>query len=366
MVCPYDLAVPGGVQGQVRGLASALRRLHHEVEVIAPGTPGAAEGEILVGRALGVRANGSVAPVAVSPLAALRAAHAVRGVRPDVVHLHEPLAPVINYGCLFAARVPVIGTFHRNGSSPLYRALRPAVRYVTGRLAARCAVSAAARDNVAPYATGAFEVLFNGVDLAPYRSATPSARRGPTVVFVGRHEPRKGLEVLLEAFEGSERGAELWVIGEGPATAALRRRHPPSASLHWLGPVDDDEKAARLAAAQVLVAPSLGGESFGVVLLEAMAARCSVVASDIEGYRAAAGGHARMVPPGDARALAGALDEALEEAADATGRSAPGALDAALAHAEQWSMSRLAERYVDIYEQVLATRRSDGGSPAVR
>ncbi len=354
MVSPYDLGVPGGVQGQVRGLARALRGLGHEVVVLSPGPPGRSDGEVTLGRSLGVRANGSVAPLALSPLAAVRAARALDSVRPDVVHLHEPLAPLINYGCLLRTRAPVVGTFHRNGSSALYRVLRPAVRLVSRRLAARCAVSESARDNVARFAGGEFEVLFNGVDLDSYAGATPARADKPSVVFVGRHERRKGLAVLLEAFERRTRPAELWVIGEGPATAELRRRHPASDSLHWLGAVDDAEKATRLAAARVLVAPSLGGESFGVVLLEAMAARCSVIASDIEGYREAAGGHARLVAPGDPAALASALDEALAEAELGTGRASPGALNAALAHAQGWSMERLAGRYVEIYERVLA------------
>jgi phosphatidyl-myo-inositol alpha-mannosyltransferase len=364
MVSPYDLAVPGGVQGQVRGLATALRRLGHEVLVVAPGPPRVTPDEVTVGRAIGVRANGSVAPVSVSPLAALRAARATRW--SDVVHLHEPLAPVIAYGCLLSARAPVVGTFHRNGASPLYGALRPAVRFVSGRLAARCAVSEAARDNVARYAPGEFEVLFNGVDLEPFARAVPSERRAPTVLFVGRHEPRKGLGVLLQAFAKSDRDAELWVIGEGPATDQLRRRFPPSRRLRWLGAIDDGEKAARMVAADVVAAPSLGGESFGVVLLEAMAARCAVVASDIDGYRDAAGAHARLVPPGDPDALAAALDDALAEAAAGTGSSSPGALDEARAHAERWSMSRLAERYEQIYERVLSARRNADGGAAVR
>ncbi len=366
MVSPYDLSVPGGVQGQVRGLAGALRALGHEVLVIAPGPPVAGDGQITVGRAVGVRANGSVAPVSVSPFAAFRAGRATRSADLDVVHLHEPLAPIINYGCLVASRAPVVGTFHRNGASPLYRLLRPAVRSLTARLAARCAVSVAARDNVAPYARGEFEIVFNGVDLDPYERATPSPRRQPTVLFVGRHEPRKGLGVLLDAFERSDREAELWVIGEGPETEELRRRHPPSDSLLWLGPVDDAEKAARMAGAQVVVAPSLAGESFGVVLLEAMAARCSVVASDIEGYRDAAGGIAKLVPPGDPVALAAALAAALDDAVAGSGRSSPAALDEGRAQAERWSMPRLAERYVAIYERVLTALRGAEGASRVR
>jgi len=356
MVSPYDLSVPGGVQGQVTGLTAALRTLGHDVVVLAPGRPGSedAAGVRRLGRAFGVRANGSVAPVTLSPWAAVRAGAAVRDPGIDVVHIHEPLAPVLPYGCLVASRHPIVGTFHRNGSSPLYRAMAPAVRWVARRLAARCAVSESARDNVAPTSRAEFEVLFNGIDIDRYAHAAPAARTGPTVLFVGRHERRKGLGVLLEAWTRVETPATLWIVGEGPETDELRGRFAASAHLEWLGAISEGEKAARLAAADVFCAPSVGGESFGVVLLEAMAARCALLASDIDGYRAAAGTHARLVPPGDSGALAVAIDEMLGDAAAGAGRSGVDALDAAFRHAERWSMQRLAMRYVEIYERVLA------------
>ena len=145
------------------------------------------------------------------------------------------------------------------------------------------------------------------------------------MLFLGRHEPRKGLHVLLDAFATLERPAVLWVAGDGPATEVQRRRHPESDRVHWLGVLSEEEVASRLAGADVLCAPSLQGESFGMVLLEGMAAGCTVVASDIEGYRMASGGHATLVPPGDAPALARALDAALADAAGpAVGRGPQG------------------------------------------
>lgn len=357
MVSPYDLGVPGGVQGQVTGLSRALRALGHDVMVVAPGPPQASTHVVTVGRSIGVRANGSVAPVAVSPVAAVRAAQAVRRPRIDVVHLHEPFAPVINYGCLLGARHPLVGTFHRNGSSSLYRTLGPAVRWAMRRLAARTAVSEAARDNLGPAGEG-IEVLFNGVEFERFRIVSPRSTTAPTVLFVGRHEPRKGLTVLLDAFALIEPPAVLWVAGEGPQTDELRRAHPESERVRWLGAISDDEKAARMAGADVLCAPSTGGESFGMVLLEAMAAGSAVVASDIEGYRAAAAGLARLVPPADPVALAAALQRALRDAGDGLGLSAPEAKAAALARAEGWSMAALAARYVEIYERAVALREA--------
>ncbi|MGH9007278.1 MAG: glycosyltransferase family 4 protein [Acidimicrobiales bacterium] len=353
MVSPYDLGIPGGVQGQVTGLSRALRALGHDVMVVAPGPPQASTHVVTVGRSIGVRANGSVAPIAISPIAAIRAARAVRRPRIDVVHLHEPFAPAINYGCLLAARHPMVGTFHRNGSSSLYRTLGPAVRWTLRRLSARTAVSEAARDNLGTAAEGV-EVLFNGVEVERFQTAAPRSTTGPTVLFVGRHEPRKGLATLLDAFARLEAPAVLWVAGAGPQTDELRRVHPESDRLRWLGTISEDEKVSRMAGADVLCAPSTGGESFGMVLLEAMAAGCALVASDIDGYRSAAGGLARLVPPADPPALAAALGETLRDAAEGRGLSAPGAKAATLARAARWSMAALAAHYVEIYERAIA------------
>jgi phosphatidylinositol alpha-mannosyltransferase len=155
-----------------------------------------------------------------------------------------------------------------------------------------------------------------------------------------------------------ERPAVLWVASEGPETEVQRRRHPESERVHWLGTISEEEKAERLAGADVLCAPSLRGESFGIVLLEGMAAGCAVVASDIEGYRMAAGGHATLVPPGEKVALARELGVALADAVEGIGLSAPEARKAAAEHARNWSMESLAERYVEVYERAIASYRA--------
>ncbi|HVC14839.1 MAG TPA: glycosyltransferase family 4 protein [Acidimicrobiales bacterium] len=367
MVCPYDLSRPGGVQGQALGLARALRRTGHDVVVVAPDArrAGWVTGHAYVaGRSVGLSANGSVAPVSISPLAARRAVDAVREWGADVVHLHEPLAPALGYGFLLAGRWPVVGTFHRSGVPRAAPFISPFARLACGRIQVRAAVSDVARRTAAAMCGGDVEVLFNGVDMARFAGAHPVASARPAVFFLGRHERRKGLGVLLDAFSGlSARGtdAELWVAGSGPETEALRLRYPESERVRWLGVVSDEEAADRLSGAAVLCAPSLGGESFGMVLLEAMAARCRVVASDIPGYREASGGHATLVPPGDARALEGALVRLLGEPAT------PSVLDAGSAHAEGWSTDRLAARYVDAYARARRRwGRSVGGNVAER
>lgn len=372
LVCPYSLSRPGGVQSQVLGQARALLARGVEVTVLAPadgrvevdGMPAASL--VVVGRSMGLPANGSVAPVALSPAAAVRALRTVRRGGADIVHLHEPLAPGPAYACLLGAPQPKVGTFHRSGPSTAYRLLGPLARWLASRLDVRCAVSEAARDTAARALGGVYEIVPNGVELDRFADVQPWPTEGPTVLFVGRHEQRKGLEVLLRAFTtvvesppsgdagpgGAQHGATLWVAGDGPETAALRRRYPSGPSLQWLGPIGEEEKRRRMAGAHVLCAPSLRGESFGVVLLEAMAARAAVVASDLPGYAAVAGGHALLVPPGDIGALARALRGVLADAAAGTGRCTPAALEAAAAHAAQWSMGAQAERYLAIYERL--------------
>lgn len=349
MVCPYDLARPGGVQGQARGLASALRAAGHEVLVVAPvgGQAGHADGVYAAGRALAVAANGSQAPLALSPAAAARAHRAVARWGADVVHLHEPLAPVLGYGFVLSRRWPTVATFHRSGVGGGLALAAPVARWAGRRLDVRCAVSDAARSTAEALSGPIDEVLFNGVDLTRF-SERPASPRGATVLFLGRHEPRKGLAVLLEAFSAlaaapDAPAATLWVAGGGPETESLRARYPESDRVRWLGILSDEEVVRRLSGAAVLCAPSLGGESFGMVLVEAMAAGAAVVASDIPGYRDAAAGHARLVPPGDAGALGAALARTLAEG------PAPEARRRASEHAAAWSMTRLAARYVELY-----------------
>ncbi|MGP0030465.1 MAG: glycosyltransferase family 4 protein [Acidimicrobiales bacterium] len=361
MLSPYSLSRPGGVQGQVFGLAAALRALGHQVTVLGPedeDTPVRSEDVVALGRPTGLRSNGSVAPVTLSPLAAARLERYVRHSDLDVLHIHEPLAPVAAYGLVLTDPVPLVGTFHRSGVSRWVPVLRPLAQLVGRRMEVRVAVSEAARDTGMKSAGGEYEVLFNGVDVERFARATPTPSDRPAVLFLGRHEERKGLGDLLDAFALLDRPAVLWVAGDGPASEVQRRRHPESERVTWLGLLSDDEVARRAAGAAVLCAPSLRGESFGIVLLEAMAARCAVVASDLEGYRAAAGGHAALVPPGDVTALSRALGVALADAAEGSGLSSPEALKAAEVHVQAWSMERLAECYLDVYDRAVARYRT--------
>jgi phosphatidylinositol alpha-mannosyltransferase len=362
MFSPYSLSIPGGVQGQVFGLSRALRGLGHQVTVVGPADgdlqvhhPDAQDDVFVLGRTTAVRSNGSVAPVTLSPLAAARAERFVRKGGFDVLHLHEPLAPISPYGFVLTHPLPMVGTYHRSGVSRWVPILKPLAALVGRRMDVRVAVSEAARATGVKSTGAAFEVLFNGVDVGRFSSAQPvrDPEGRPTVLFVGRHEARKGLGVLLDAFALLDRPAVLWVVSEGPETVMQKRRHPESDRVKWLGLLTDDGVASRLAGADVLCAPSLHGESFGMVLLEGMAARCAVVASNLEGYASAARGFAELVPPGDVRALSRALGVALADAVEGSGQSSPEALKAARAHAEDWSMETLATRYVEVYERAI-------------
>ncbi len=355
------------MQGQVIGLSRSLRGLGHDVTIVCPADPDvefpeSAGEHYVVGRPTDLHSNGSVAPVAFWPSLAARAEHFVRAGGFDVVHVHEPLAPMAAYGLVLTDPLPMVGTYHRAGLSSWVGPLKPLVELVGRRMDVRVAVSDAARATGSSPAAGISKSC-STASMSKATSPPPAVRDDhdpprPTVLFVGRHEQRKGLGVLLDAFAMVERPAVLWVASEGPATEVQRRRHPESDRVHWLGVLSEEDKAARLAGADVLCAPSLHGESFGIVLLEGMAAGCAVVASDIEGYRMAAGGHAALVPPGDKEALARALGVALADAVEGAGQSAPEARKAALEHARHWSMQTLAERYVDVYERAIASYKA--------
>ena len=309
LVCPYSLSIPGGVQGQVLSLARSLRRRGHETRVLAPcdGPPP----ELFVtplGNSVPTASNGSVAPIAPDISAQLRTIRALWDERFDVIHLHEPLVPGPTVTTLLLKPAPLVGTFHAAGNQPAYQALAPLAAWFGQRLDARVAVSDDALALVRDAIGGEFSVLFNGIEAERFRTAEPWPTTGPTVLFIGRHEERKGLATLLEAVPSLPEETTVWVAGEGPQTEELRARHRDP-RIEWLGRIDDDERDRRLAGATVFCAPSLGGESFGVILLEAMAADTPVVASDIPGYAKVArlpGGDAAavLVPPGDVAALA--------------------------------------------------------------
>jgi phosphatidylinositol alpha-mannosyltransferase len=348
LVCPYDWSRPGGVQAHVANLAEALAP-DHAVRVVAPcGGPVQADHadapvEVVgVGGSVGVRINRSVAPVALGPGAARRTLAAVRAHRPDVVHVHEPLAPAVSLAAAALGPRPLVGTFHAwSPSAWLYRGLAAPARRVVGRLDAPLAVSPVARDYLCD-ALGLparrVQVVPNGVQVAPFRAAQPLAGlrdpSRPLVLFVGRLERRKGLAVAVRAWlalRETHPRARLCVVGEGPERARCARMIPGSAreDAQFMGRADRAELPGYFASADAFVSPALGGESFGIVLLEAMAAGVPVVASDIPAYHAVVEGDGPaaglLTAPGSPQALAHGLrrvfdDAALRDAMVAAGR----------------------------------------------
>ena len=350
LVCPYSLTAFGGVQGQVLGLARSLRALGHAARVLAPWDGPPPDGGVTpLGNSIPLIANGSVAPIAPDPSCALRTIRALRDEEFDVVHLHEPLVPGPTLTTLLFTDRPLVGTFHRAGASSAYDYLRYPARALARRLDLRCAVSADATSTAQRALGGRYEQVFNGIEVERFSKAALLATDGPTILFVGRHEPRKGLATLLAAMDDLPRHLRLWVAGHGPQTSELRARHFGDPRIEWLGRISDEEKAARLRSADLFVAPSLGGESFGVVLLEAMAASTAIVASDLPGYRNVArpGEQAMLVPPGNASALAAAIRRVLDDAA-----LSRDLVEAGDQRAAEFSMQHLAERYVELYRSV--------------
>jgi phosphatidylinositol alpha-mannosyltransferase len=332
-----------------------LRERDHDVSVIAPttGERTPEEGVIYVGRAVGVPANGSVAPVSFGPMAAAGIRRALSGLEPDVLHLHEPLIPSVSLLALWNGNAPSVGTFHAAaGSSFGYRIARPALERTARRLAVRTAVSDAARSLIQRYVPGEYHLTPNGVDVQRFATAEPAdLGLGKKVLFLSRLEKRKGLEVLIQAMTRlRDLEARLIVVGTGPQERAARSLVSSlGVDAEFLGRVHDDDLPSIYRGADVYCAPALGGESFGIVLIEAMAAGAPVVCSDLEGFRAVAGGAAEIVPPGEAGPLADALRRVLSEDKVAARMSKA---SSTLAAAYDWR--RLVAGVEAIYERALA------------
>lgn len=340
------------------GLARALRRLGHEVRVLGP-CDGAPPDTFVtpLGESLPTAANGSIAPIAPDPAAALRTIRALRDEEFDVLHLHEPLSPGPTMTALMMRTAPIVGTFHAAGDSASYRYLNRVVRSMADGIDVRVAVSRDAEDLAARYLGGAYRILPNAVELDQFFQPDPHEPRQRSIFFCGRHEPRKGLEILLRAHEALD-DVQLVIASEGPETARLRHEYPDTPNRRWLGRISDQIKTRQLHTCSVFCAPALGGESFGIVLLEAMAGGATVVASDIDGYRNVATHDldARLVTPDDPDRLAAELRSVLDDSALRARLS-----DQGRHRARQFSMDALAAAYVDLYREAIASSADDGG-----
>jgi phosphatidylinositol alpha-mannosyltransferase len=306
-----------------------------------------------LGRSVPTAANGSVAPLAPDPSAQLRTIRALRDEDFEVVHLHEPIAPGPTMTALLFASAPLVGTFHAAGESAPYRYLGWGLKRMARRLDHRVAVSPDAAALAQSALAGSYELLFNGIEVDRFAVGEAHPTEGPTIFFLGRHEPRKGLDVLLASLTDLPDDVRVWVGGDGPQGAELRSRYRFDPRIEWLGRISDDERAARMRGCTVYCSPSVRGESFGMVLLEAMASGAALVASDLDGHRNVAtdGLDALLAPVGDAEALAKALRRVLEDEGLRAELVAGGHR-----RAEQLSMGHLADRYLEIYDGLLAER----------
>jgi len=356
MVSPYSLTIPGGVQQQVLGLARALREKGHEVRVLGPCDGPPPDSFVTpLGNSLPTAINGSIAPVAPDASAAFRTIRALNDEAFDVLHVHEPLVPGPTLTAVLVKLAPIVATFHSAGESGAYKTFQKLGRPIARRIDVRVAVSADAVELAQRYIGGEYEVLFNGIDLEAY-SGPIVEQRDNAIFFCGRHEPRKGLGVLLESVSLMPGDVRLWIASDGPETESLKAQYENDQRIEWLGRISDAEKIDRLRRASLFCAPSLRGESFGIVLLEAMAAGTPVVSTDIDGYRNVAtdGENALLVEPGNAQALASAMSRIIADPRLATRLTAAGRI-----HAQSYSLDALADHYVLLYEKALGMEADD-------
>ncbi|MFV0462047.1 MAG: glycosyltransferase family 4 protein [Nostocoides sp.] len=362
-MCPYSFDVPGGVQFHVRDLAEHFLRQGHEVSVLAPGDD---EGDspayvVPCGRAVPVPYNGSIARVNFGPVTTARVNRWLSENQFDVLHIHEPVTPSLSLLTLWSAEAPVVATFHTSmpksrAMQAAYPLLRPSLEKILGRIA----VSENARSTVTAHLGGDVIVIPNGVNTGTFRQAAPrpewlGTAGAPTVAFLGRiEEPRKGLAVLTAAMElVLHRSPQTRLLVAGPGNAEAIGSHLPdsvAAATTFLGQIDEPAKASLLASVSAYVAPQTGGESFGIVLVEAMASGAPVIASDLDAFvrvlgRPSAG---EVFSTGDPEALAGAIMRVLANPARAVELSRAGQERAA-----RFDWHLVADDVMAVYETVL-------------
>jgi phosphatidylinositol alpha-mannosyltransferase len=363
IVCPYDWSAPGGVQAHVRDLAVALIRLGHDVSVLAPCDEDIELPPyvVSVGGAVSVSYNGSKAKIAFGPRTTRRVRRWIRNGNFDVLHIHEPLSPSLSVLSCWAARGPVVATWHSSMQrSRVLSAMYPLAQTALEKVSARIAVSEAARQTLVEHMGGDAVLIPNGVDCSAFGGVEPLPGwpgDGHAMFFIGRiDEPRKGLPVLLEALPAiaaKHPGVRLLVAGPGDIDD-FRSDLPPqvAARVEFVGLVSEEVKARAFVSADLYVAPNTGGESFGIVLLEAMASGTPVLASDIEAFRrVVVDGHAGATfvneDPADlARVAIALLDDADERARLSR---------AGLARAQEFDWASVAKRVVEVYDAVTVT-----------
>ncbi len=372
LVTPYVYPLPGGVNQHVRHLYLNLRGRGHDVRIITSshGLQRASEGDVIrIGKGFSMPANGSVGTITVSPRFIGQARDVLEREAFDLLHFHEPFVPFLSPVLLRLSRSVNVATFHAYGGwSPAYQLGSRVMAPYAARLHGRIAVSAAARHFIDRYFPGDYKVIPNGVDPGRFERAVPIARWQDgtrNLLFVGRFESRKGLLELLKAYRILRRTGcrcRLLVVGSGPHEREARRyiMTRRMGGVEFLGRVSDDERDALLRTADVFVSPATGRESFGIVLLEAMAAGTPIVCSDIHGYKGVVrrGREALLVPPKRPKALAAAIATILSDDELRQRMAAAGPTRAA-----EFSWQRVTAKVDDYYGFVIRRLAAAGGLP---
>lgn len=354
IVAPYDLASHGGIASHIRAQGRALSALGHAVRIFGPASKPLTNGETAVAGSTTVTFGGTSSGAAFNPSVFQRIAALFAAEPFDVVHVHEPLMPLLPWAAVWAATAPVVATFHvyRETGHRWYPLARPLLQSIVNRIDARIAVSEAARRTVETFFPGHYEIIPNGIETGRFRTKQPRPAAfpasGSVVVCVGRLEPRKGVNVLIEAMARVRLvGAALVLVGDGPERPALAERaRQLNVQTTIVRNVDDDALPAFYQHATVVCAPATSGESFGIVLIEALAAGAPVVASRIDGYVDAVGEDSgvRWAIPGDSADLAGQVIAQIEHR-DST------ADDAARVSAK-YDWFRIAQHLTETYQSV--------------
>ena len=372
LVSPYVYPLPGGVTQHVQFLYENLRLRGHQVRIITSshGLQRSSEGDIIrIGKGFSVPTNGSVGTLTVSPRFISQVHDVLDRERFDVLHFHEPFVPFLSPIVLRLSTSVNVATFHAYGGwSPAYEFGRRFMGGYAERLHGRIAVSAAARHFIDRYFPGDYKVIPNGVDVDRFRRAVPISRWQDgtrNLLFVGRHEPRKGLLDLLRAYRILRKtGCEcrLLVVGSGPQEREARRYVMTRRlrGVEFLGRVSDAEKAQLYKTADVYVSPATGGESFGIVRLESMAAGTPIVCSDIHGYKGVVrrGREGLLVPPRKPKAVAAAVAQLLRDDQLRARMSAEG-----IARADEFSWERVTAKVDDYYGFVIRRLAAQGQLP---
>ena len=325
VVSPYSWTVPGGVNNIIGSMVCHLEKSGHEVWIIGPAGTLTKRAKnlppnfIVAGRTIPVPSNGSIAHANIWPFMLSKMTRILNSHDFDVVHVFEPFTPTVAACASLVSKLPVVGTFCAAGDATrYYRRWKPLADRIMPCMTMRTAVSEAARDCVSPHYPGEYRITPCGIDIEPYAKARGTKKVKGRILFLGRPEPRKGLTVLIEAFNELRKrmpGVTLTLVGtsEEQLRALYPRKGADTAEtlegITALGSLAEDAKIEQMAKAELMCAPSLGGESFGIVLTEAMAVGLPVVASDIRGYRAVLGDGSNgvLIPPNDAKALEKAL-----------------------------------------------------------